>query len=385
MNTVTAPYRSVRPLRGCRCHAPQQMNGLGLSLLSKFLKISQPGPNEFKLQTTPNVVKKAIAVAGPVLSVFGPWGKVAAAGAAVITAADQRQKQQKLQDAARSGNAQALIAAYKDLAGQVPGRAIGLQNLQALIDAFGKTGGWPNVKKWNTASATDIFNGCRGCTPPWIPDFVRAQISGGVTDPFAMVPAWDQHVNQTWGSKWFVSSAGQLQGQLIADIFDYEVSQLAPNAPQVYGMPAPDQPAPTPVPIAAAPGLPVLAPPVTQTPAPTIQPVKPLPNSRPTTLPATPTTPAITVNVPPNVAPDQTAALIQQLMAQGASQQQALTAAIASLQAQGVNTATPQVQQQLASDVASASQPQQASVGLLALGAAAVIGFGILMSRRKGH
>lgn len=48
---------------------------------------------------------------------------------------------------------------------------------------------------------------------------------------------------------------------------------------------------------------------------------------------------------------DQTAALIAQMQTQGASQQQAFAAAIASLQAQGVNTSQPAVQQQVAADV----------------------------------
>ena len=49
----------------------------------------------------------------------------------------------------------------------------------------------------------------------------------------------------------------------------------------------------------------------------------------------------------PIVPVNETAALIAQMQAQGASQSQALAAAIASLQAQGINTSTPQVQQQL--------------------------------------
>lgn len=101
-----------------------------------------------------------------------------------------------------------------------------------------------------------------------------------------------------------------------------------------------------------------------------------------TTLPAVGTSPPITVNVPANVPAADTSGLIQQLIAQGASQQQAFAAALQSLAAQGVQ-ATPQVQQQVANDVANASQPQQASVLLLAGGVVLVIGLGIFMSRRK--
>lgn len=64
----------------------------------------------------------------------------------------------------------------------------------------------------------------------------------------------------------------------------------------------------------------------------------------------------------PVVAPNDTDALIQQLIAQGASQTAALQAAMASLEANGVNTAQPQVQQQLQQSVSAAASP-----GLLGL------------------
>jgi hypothetical protein len=83
---------------------------------------------------------------------------------------------------------------------------------------------------------------------------------------------------------------------------------------------------------------------------------------------------------------DQTAALMQQMLAQGASQQQAMQAAMASLQAQGVNTATPQVQQQLATDMSAASNPTMAGFGSglptwLMMGVAAV-GLGFVFFRQ---
>jgi hypothetical protein len=126
-------------------------------------------------------------------------------------------------------------------------------------------------------------------------------------------------------------------------------------------------PSPTPTPSPS----PTPTPSVTASPSPTV-----------TTLPATGNTPAITVNVPATVPPDNTAALISQMMAQGASQQQAFAAALQSLAAQGVQP-TPQVQQQVANDVAAAANPQQANVMLLAGGAALVIVIGIIASRGK--
>jgi hypothetical protein len=85
---------------------------------------------------------------------------------------------------------------------------------------------------------------------------------------------------------------------------------------------------------------------------------------------------------PPTTGGADTQALIQQLIAQGASSQQAFAAAMQSLAAAGVQP-TPQLQQAVANDVA--NTPQQASVMWLAGGAAALIVFGIVLSRRKNR
>jgi len=70
----------------------------------------------------------------------------------------------------------------------------------------------------------------------------------------------------------------------------------------------------------------------------------------------------------PVVAPNDTNALIAQLMAQGASQQQALAAALASLQAHGIDTSQPQVQQQLQAAV----NPGMSNTTMLLIGGVAV-------------
>lgn len=152
----------------------------------------------------------------------------------------------------------------------------------------------------------------------------------------------------------------------------YGIALAVPVQPTQIVAPLPGV---TPItPFVPAPTLPVL----------TIQPLPvPVAISQPTTLPAVGVTPPIVVNAPATVAPDQTAAYIQQLMQQGASQKQAFDAAMQSLAAQGVNTSTPAVQQQVASDVQAASSPQQAGVYYLAAGAAALILFGVVMSNRK--
>lgn len=408
MTSITVPYRSNRPLRGCACHArqaphmqPQAMSGLGLSLLSKFLKISQPGPNEFKLQTTPSEVKKVIAVAGPALSVFGPWGKVAAVGAAVITAADQRQKVQALNSAAASRNAQDLIGQYQQIAGQIPGRVIGLPLINQI---------WAALVS-GRANATDagyVINSCAKCTAGTVKDQVAKAMSQGVTNPVTILDQFLIPEMQRSNKKgtWTIPT-NDLERQILIDAID---ATEGPNAPLTYGAPAPDQPGPTAAPAPTGPtaslpqissqpigftddanALPVFsgsdgrnyvaqngqwvvysgAVRSSQSAAPVAPPIV---RGTPVTLPATPTSPAVTVTAPTTVAPDQTAALIKQLMDQGASQQQALAAAIANLQSQGVNTSAPAVQQQLASDVKAATEPAQAGLfgnvppALIALG-----------------
>jgi len=57
--------------------------------------------------------------------------------------------------------------------------------------------------------------------------------------------------------------------------------------------------------------------------------------------------PANTASGAPVVAPQDTTALMQSLMAQGATQQEAILAAMQSLEANGINSQTPQIQQQL--------------------------------------
>jgi hypothetical protein len=104
----------------------------------------------------------------------------------------------------------------------------------------------------------------------------------------------------------------------------------------------------------------------------------------------TATAPVPTVTTQPVTTPTattdpQTQALIQQLLAQGATQQQAFQAALSQLQAQGVQP-TAQVQQAVASDVANAT-PQTASLlsgntGAIVIGVV-LLGLGVSMFKRS--
>ncbi len=322
-----------------------QLGDLGMSLLSKIVKISTPGPNAVKLDSTPGVVKKAIAVVGPALSAIPGYGTLLAGAAAVITVADQRLKAQRLQSAASSGNASSLMQEYQGLMGTVPGRALGVDALQKVVDAAGQQGLWPNVRKWSGAIVPQVVStGCKGCTPPTMQAWVGQNING---NPLQLVDAWTNLVNSTWGSKWFVA-AGPVQRQILIDLIDALLYQTNPNVPLYYGQAAPDAPPPassptTPAPSTALPApspAPIPLPPPTTTPPPAI-----------VTGPPSSTVPASTTAapIPPAVA-DNTRQLIDALLAQGATQAQAFSGAMQSLAASGVQ-ATPQVQQAVAEEV----------------------------------
>lgn len=332
-----------------------QLGDLGLSLISKIIKSATPGPNEFKLNSTPKEVKAAIAAVGPALSAIPGWGTLAAAGATVITAADQRQKAQRLQGAAASGNASSLMQEYQGLMGTVPGRALGVDAMEKVAAAAGQQGLWPNVKKWKDAVVHEaVITGCKGCTPPTMIDWVKQNANG---NPLQLVDAWTNLVNSTWGSKWFVAS-GPVQRQILIDMIDALIGQVNPSAPLYYAQPAaaaPPPPAPVPVPP---------PPPVAVAPPPSI--VTPTPTPTPITLPAPTTTPppALTTTgpsstvpgtaaIPPTVA-DNTRSVIDALLQQGATQAQAFSAAMQSLAASGVQP-TPQIQQAVAEEVKSKS------------------------------
>lgn len=196
---------------------------------------------------------------------------------------------------------------YMQVQGQVPGRAMDLLGLKQLIDGAGYRGLWPNVKKWSGDAITGAIDGCKGCTPPTIRQFVKDQVAAGDIDPFSLANKFTDLVNRTWGSKWFVATAGPTQRQLMVDLMDYFIAQNKPDAPLYY---APDWTvaANTPPPASTAP-----------------TPVQ--------TLPAAQTTPTVSTQ---QASTDTSAAAMA-----------AYQAALQQLAAQGVPI-TPQVQQQVA-------------------------------------
>lgn len=351
-----------------------QLGELGLSLVSKIIKASTPGPNEFKLKSTPKEVKKAIAVAGPALSAIPGWGTLAAAGATVITAADQRLKAQRLQSTAAQNNATGLLQEYQGLMGTIPGRAFGVDTMEKLIEAAGQAGLWPNVKKWSNGVVHQVIaTGCKGCTPPTMQDWVRQNANG---NPLQLVDAWTNLVNSTWGSKWLVAS-GPVQRQILIDMIDALLAQANPSAPLYYGQAAPDAPAAAPAATAPAPSTAVTpAPPPAVLPAPST-PAPPLTSGAPSSTVPAPTTPQ---PIPPVVA-DNTRQMIDALLQQGATQSQAFAAAMQSLAASGVPP-TPQIQQAVAEEV-KAKSTELPWPWIIGGGTAGLLVITLLLTRRR--
>lgn len=451
---VTAPGRVI----GCGCQSG--LGNLSGGILSKIIKASTPGPNSFKLASTPKEIKKVIAVAGPALSAIPGWGTLAAGGAAIITAADQRAKAQRLQSAAAAGGeANAILQAYQEVAGQVPGRLIGVSTLEQVAQAAGRAGLWPNIKRWSDAVVPEVVRtGCKGCTPPTMQDWVQGNANG---NPLQLVDAWGNLVNSTWGSKWFVP-AGQIQRQILTDLIDALIVQANPGAPVYYGQAAELSPSNPPPGLIAPVPPPTVQPPAISSPVILPMPVSPgqaagsasaggtstqvivkpanqvsagppagvsivaqvgyAPNGQPLysatngklylsangqlfdyagpVLASPPTsiaTPDAAPVLPPSNAPalstvppgaalqatqssiDQLLPLIQQVMAQGANQSQAYSAAIDRLASQGVQV-TPQVQQAVAGTVANAGEKSwyQNPLTVAALAAAALFATGVL-------
>lgn len=287
---------------------------------------------------------------------------------------------------------QNLFGQYTTMAGTVPGRQIGLATMREVWKGAAHEGHFP---KWQGQEQRIDYaiDGCNKCDPNTFNVLWPKAQTAGVRDAKTFIDQYFIPANASAGDHWAVPQDA-VGYQILYDTADAYLSQKAPASLPYVSTP----PSPTPAPI---PPTPVTAMPV---PTPTGQPlpvvgqgvtsqslansgyivigVDPLnglqvwqqPGARPVELsngqllPYYPPTPAPQSSpvpvVIPTPAPQQsvlpsgatvpaagidpnTQAYINQLLAQGASQQQAFSAALQQLQQQGVQP-TPQVQQQVA-------------------------------------
>lgn len=305
---------------------------------------------------------------------------------------------------------------YTSIQGHVAGRALGWSTMQQLVHAAVGAGLFPGNNMH-----LSFHEGTLQCAGhgDWVDDFLGVNLQGGAVNNCgahncmadalakynqsrASVPAGTPDavffvdsillpMNQSAAIPWVYQGAQNPEvHQLLYDAADAYLAQNASGTtpyvqyPQAQtGTPtAGAEAAPTATPIPAA--APATVPYVSPTPAPTA-PAGAVAATPSAALTVTGTTASGTPVVPT----DQTNALIQSMLAQGASQQQALQSALMSLQANGV-AATPQVQQQVAGAVAAAAPVSAASVlsgsnGLIiiALGVGAAVFFGLRGRRRR--
>lgn len=310
---------------------------------------------------------------------------------------------------------------YLSIQGHVAGRALGWSTMQQLFHAAVGAGLFPG-----NDMHLQFHNGTLACAGhgDWVDDFLGINLQGGsvnacgahncMADALAKynasrgsVPAGTADavyfvddillpMNQSASIPWVYNGAQNPQvHQLFYDAADAYLGQNASGTTPYVQYPAAQTGTPTAgavgAPVAQAPGLPA------QTYVAPAQPAPAQPVTVPYVSPASNTVlplPATAAAQPPaagtSVVPtDQTQALISSMLAQGQSQQAAYTAALQSLAANGVNTAQPAVQSQVAGAVQAMSAGGGTLTGggtttwvLLGLGAVGVMMLGMGKKRR---
>lgn len=259
-----------------------------------------------------------------------------------------------------------LFSDYLTVAGTVPGRAIGIERLRDIWKGAGHMGhfpgwqgreqyidgavnGWPTtLKDWQATHTVSAPQSMQQTTPPRMVSMRagagRAMLAGlgDYSEPLTAKSL----VDEAWwpGNAWAkgTDAAGM---QVIYDSADAFLASIDPSIPPyIPSAPAPQQAVSGPVQQVA---VPVAAPAPVITPTPSVVPTQSPPTPQPTAVVPVPATPAGGPDI---------SALINQLMNQGMSGQQAYGSAMSSLQAAGVQP-TDGMQQQAAQAV------QQAGVG----------------------
>lgn len=310
---------------------------------------------------------------------------------------------------------QNLFGQWASMGGQVPGRQIGLTSMREIWKGAAHEGHFP---KWQGQEQRIDYaiDGCNKCDPNTFTVLWPKAQQAGVRDAKTFIDQYFIPANASMGDHWAVPT-DPIGYQVLYDTADAYLSQKAPGSPAYVASPSSPTPAPVqqqpattmpvttptgqPLPVAGQgvtsqslaaagyliagrdaagttvyqqPGGPLLMlvngqlrpyvqSPVsyTSSPLPVV-----IPTPQNTVLPSGQVVPASTVD--PN-----TQALINQLMSQGATQQQAFTAAMQALQQQGIQP-TAAVQQQVAN-----AMPQPITSGLsgnwtvYALGALALL------------
>lgn len=262
-------------------------------------------------------------------------------------------------------------------AGLFPGNDMHLKFHEGTLQCAGH-GDWVDDFLGVNLQGAPVNNcGAHNCMADALAEFKqrRASVPAGTPDAIYFVDEIVLPMNQSAQIPWVYNGAQNPQvHQLFYDLADAYLAQNVSGTTPYVEYPQAQSGTPTP----GAEGAPAAAPGATPTPV-----SAPAPASPPATTVPYVSPPAAA----PGAAPTQTDALVQSLLAQGASQSQAYESALAALQAQGVNVAEPAVQSQVAGAVAaaapvSASSLLSGSTGLILI--ALGVGGAILLGTRGG-
>jgi hypothetical protein len=283
---------------------------------------------------------------------FGPIGKLVAVAVA-FAGADYQRKQAKAAQLVQSGAGGAeLIAKYKEIAGQIPGRLIGVDGLKQILGTFVNAGGYPPLtvdREPGSPASRVAYEFALQAAQAALVNNPNAAAGDVYRNEFQRLRSVDPR--NAWIGGMYVQK-GVAQEQLFIDLIDAALASINSQAPFSYGIEAPQEVA-APVVNVNSTLPPGTFPPVNVS----LQPVNISPIvTPPATLPA---------NISPSVTPpvaltsagvDQSTqnyinALLAQMKEQGANNAQMMQASMAALAQRGVNTSAPRVQSAVAADV----------------------------------
>lgn len=392
---------------GVDLSAPGQLSGFFSSLVN-FVKTTNSaplkavqqlvthGPAAALAQTKADVASGAHSVAGvasviaPVASIFGPVGSIISSGVKLIQVADSKRIASAANAVASnvgSSNA-ALIQAYAPLAGSVPGRVFGLDNMRKVMNAAFGEGAIPapmidtkgTRKIWSNMAADFVDSaGGRCATSKYAcSDGILTLAQKNPNLSAAQLAGLYIQTNPNGGPLNADIQQSGLEGQIFVDTADAALAQVNPNSPLTYGVTNADLPAPVAPPsaVVSAPALPAggtfaatdaSGRPLLIGPS---QPVAPIVASVASPTPTFTPAPAAQALTQAGVSPatsDQINQMLAAMQQQGANQQQMINAAMQQLQNSGVNTSVPAVQTAAAADVAQMQTAGVSTAGISSL------------------
>lgn len=213
-----------------------------------------------------------------------------------------KDKEKEAQNAAWRERARSLFDEYLPMMGKVPGRALGVSNIELIWEGAVQTGAWGAgkdtwVKDANRLHADSIAN-------------VIPSMLSQTDDPRKLVDLWAAYVEQRAKDPWAVPRNPTAR-QIAIDAIDAIVARHKPNAPLYYGRPA-----------------------------------APVQSAASTSVPGT----ALAQPTAQDAMSSDIASLVRAALASGQSEQQAFTSVLQALGQRGVAPAAP-VQNAVANEV----------------------------------